>query len=192
MACKICSLKNASAREEIERALLAGNGSIAPSKLTQIASQFSEDHDTIVTLEPSELDIHWKFHMAEHCIPAHAEHEGSASLADDIGKDEAAVLHSLLGTQLSTFNALTKRINDALSNEDNELNQLIINPTTVEFYEGLGKSIRGTVAELRALQIAVNGEKSGAAEGLKALAAAIVGGAGGGVPESSTTEYDDD
>lgn len=193
MACKICSLKNSEARKAIESALTEGKGTISSQLLVQIANQYMDCHDDIISLGPTELEIHWKFHMADTYVPVHyAREEGKDSLSEDIGKDEASLLYDLLGTQMSTFNRLTKRINDALDNEEAPLNQMIVNPGTVELYHGIGKSIRSTVAEIRALNIAVNGEKSGSAEGLKALAAAIVQGAGGGVVDASTSEYDDD
>ena len=74
----------------------------------------------------------------------------------------------------ATFKALSNKINATIKNTQAEnLQGMIINPGTVEFYLGVSKSLRDDVHELNSLNSSINGSKSGALEGLRALHDAI-------------------
>lgn len=176
MSCIICKLRNAKLRELIEQGLEKGEGSISQADLNTLKNEFP-DEESLDALTAQQSRIHWNFHQTikREAVVAVVEEaaEEAPSLTKDVNKDEANVLYELLNNQAATFNLLSKKINGAIEQHNNELNNMIINPNTIQFYKETADSIRSTVRELRELNASVNGAKDGATEGLKALAAAL-------------------
>lgn len=195
MQCKICALSNSNLIDDIERALLETKGALLNSAKERLKEQYPQYADEIQKITDQDCRIHFNFHQritrAARALPTAEEQavlddadargiksdsagtgskRNTATLAGDIGKDEAEVLYELLNSQAATFNALTARINEAITECEHDMNVLVIHPETINFYNALTQSMRLTVRELRDLDVAKNGEKDGAAEGLKALA----------------------
>lgn len=113
-------------------------------------------------------------------------------LVDEIRCDEAEILYEVLNMQAATFSALSNKINKALTmnDEEHDPKMMFIHPETRQFYNELGNSIRSTVKEIRETHKAINGEKDGALDGLKAIAAAIHGVAHTGEDDMTTKDFD--
>lgn len=223
MQCKICALSNSDLIDDIERALLE-TGALLNSTKERLKEQYPQYADEIQKITDQDCRIHFNFHQritrAARALPtaeeqavldnnaSHSQNTSSvkagrrntATLAGDIGKDEAEVLYELLNSQAATFNALTARINEAVTECEHDMNVLVIHPETINFYNALTQSMRLTVRELRDLDVAKNGEKDGAAEGLKALAMMLAPNASPGSAtnalsisedEMTTKEFDD-
>lgn len=198
MSCVICGLKNVDLQNDIERLLDKGRGIISEEDKKTLKAKYPNEADIIVSISDQEFSMHWNFHQASSYLPAQtkepAEGSKSKSLKDDIGKDEASVLHDMMLKQMETFNRLTHKINAAIDSEDTDVSHIIVNPVVGEFYNSLGTSIRNTVKELRELNDTVNGKTNGSLEGLKAIALAIAQPLGN-VPENepedmSTSKFD--
>lgn len=223
MQCKICALSNSDLIDDIERALLE-TGALLNSTKERLKEQYPQYADEIQKIADQDCRIHFNFHQritrAARALPTAEEQavldnnvnfsqnasavkagrRNTATLAGDIGKDEAEVLYELLNSQAATFNALTARINEAVTECEHDMNVLVIHPETINFYNALTQSMRLTVRELRDLDVAKNGEKDGAAEGLKALAMMLAPNASPGSAtnalsisedEMTTKEFDD-
>lgn len=177
MSCVICSLTNVALQNDIERLLDANHGVVPEDQKKALKEKYPEDAQLICSISDQEFLMHWNFHQVSSYVPAQvketAEGEKSKSLRDDIGKDEASVIHDLMSKQMETFNRLSRKINAAIDDEDSNVSHAIINPVTMEFYNRLTSSIRANVKELRELNDTVNGKSNGSLEGLKAIALAI-------------------
>jgi hypothetical protein len=155
--------------------------------------------------------VHWNFHQSSSFAPSsigsardlatQEETSKPTSIRDEIARDEATVLYDLMAKQMATFNCLSKKINSALTDGDSDMTCAIVNPVILEFYKGLTSDIRDDIKALRELNQAINGEKSGSLEGLKAIAVALtsplpgnqnaaVAGVQVGAKDLSTDEYD--
>lgn len=192
MTCKICKISNQKVIDAIEQALYESRGILAKSKLDEIAEMFPEFADEVRTIDDQSIYLHYNFHMhiarmpkiAQNNVPENgagadrcsisSPQKSSSRLVDEIRYDEAEILYEVLNMQAATFSALSNKINEALTvNEEDKT--FFIHPETRQFYSELGSSIRATVKEIRETHKAINGEKDGAVEGLKAIAAAIHG-----------------
>ena len=212
MSCLICSLKNVALQNEIERRLDINAGYLTEDDKKELKANpaFSDSIDTINKLTQQECEVHWNFHQASGFAPSSigsqralaATDESSAepakprSIRDEIDRDEASILYDLTAKQMTTFNALSRRINSTLVDSDSDLTCAFVNPVILEFYKNLTSDIRDNIKVMKDLNQAVNGEKSGSLEGLKAIAVAIsspLQNQQGGVVEAkdlSTDEYD--
>lgn len=188
MSCLICSLKNVALQNEIERRLDINAGYLTEDDKKELKANpaFTDSIDTINKLTPQECEVHWNFHQSSSFAPSsigsqralatQSEDSASAkprSIRDEIDRDEASVIYDLMAKQMTTFNALSKKINSVLADGDCDLTCAFINPVIMEFYKNLSADIRDNVKSLKDLNQAVNGEKSGSLEGLKAIAVAI-------------------
>lgn len=217
MQCKICALSNSNLIDDIERALLETKGALLNSAKERLKEQYPQYADEIQKITDQDCRIHFNFHQritrAARALPtaeeqavldasinptqnaassAKAGKRNTATLAGDIGKDEAEVLYELLNSQAATFNALTARINEAITECEHDMNVLVIHPETINFYNALTQSMRLTVRELRDLDVAKNGEKDGAAEGLKALAAMLAPNSSSNAANATTSSISED
>lgn len=201
MSCKICSITNGKLRQAIEDALVQFDGTLPQNTKAKLCESYPDFVGALNEINAHDCEIHFNFHQAvgrcaQPCsIPEAEEAERPASIAKDVGRDEAEVLLDLLNTQFATFTALTNKINVAITRaKADEMTGLLINPGTTQFYKELGDSVRATVRELRELNTAINGKQDGSLEGLKALAAAFGAGqvASGAVADEQTTTMFDD
>ena len=206
MSCLICELKNKELKQSVERYLDIYSGVIPITIKAELKASFPDEESTIEKLNDDECLMHWNFHQSASYVPAHIDAEekenNSSSLRNDIGKDEASVLYDLMAKQMETFNRLTKRINDALDNTDNDLTHAIVNPITIDLYDKVTSGIRSSVKDLKELNTAVKGEKNSSLDGLKAIAVALstpldnksqnaaITGVQVGVKDLSTDKYD--
>ena len=200
MSCKICSITSGKLRQAVEDALVQFDGTLPQNTKAKLCESYPEFAEVLDGITTHDCEIHFNFHQvigrcAQPCsIPETEEAERPASIAKDVGKDEAEVLLDLLNTQYATFTALTNKINGAITRaKADEMIGLLINPGTTQFYKELGDSVRATVRELRELNTAING-KQDALEGLKALAAAFGAGqetSSAVADERATTMFDD-
>ena len=213
MSCLICSLKNVALQNEIERRLDINAGFLTEDDKKELKSNpdFADSIDIINKLTPQECEVHWNFHQSSSYAPcsidksqnAIAEGSNKTSLRDDIGKDEAGVIYDLTLKQMTTFNRLTKKIESVLNDTETDLTCAFINPVVLDFYKTLTSDIRDNVKTLKDLNAAVNGEKSGSLEGLKAIAVALstplpnqqnqgaaIAGVEVGAKDLSTNEFD--
>lgn len=177
MVCRICALNNHKLINEIEHILAKNSGKLFTREVTKLCEEYPAYVEQLKAITDRDSSIHFNFHQQVVRCPSSIE-DGEATkgsrLVDDIGKDEAEVLYDLLNQQAATFTALSKKINDTIINNDRDSSALLVHPETTRLYETITMSMRATVRELRELDLAKNGEKDGAVEGLKALAAAIV------------------
>ena len=194
MSCIICSL-DAKLRADVEKCLSAHGGILSTSDKKDLSAKYPEQDKVIMGITDTDCKMHWNFHQADAHEPQHYENDdkdSKSSIAADTGKDEGEVLFDMLNKQAATFNMLTRRINEALEDKEKDLSSMIINPANAQLYLDTGESIRKTVESIRDLNIAVNGSKNGASEGLKALVGAIAAGVkAGNSVDQSTTEYND-
>lgn len=215
MACLICSLKNIKLRNEIERRLDINAGILSDMDKKELREDpdFVNDIEVINKLTNQECELHWNFHQSSGFAPCSIdfprddEPQGGKletakpkSIKDEIGRNEAVVLYDLMSKQMETFNCLSKKINSALSDSESDLTCAVVNPVMLDFYKNLTADIRDAVKAIKELNSAVNGEKSGSLEGLKAIAVALtsplpnqnaaIAGVQVGAKDLSTDEYD--
>lgn len=215
MSCLICSLKNVELQNDIERRLEINSGYLNEDDKKELKAnpKYKDYIDIINKLTPHECEVHWNFHQSSSFAPSSIgstrvatvdeEPAKPTSIKDEIARDEATVLYDLMAKQMSTFNCLSKKINAALTDGDSDMTCAIVNPVMLEFYKGLTADIRDDIKALRELNQAVNGEKSGSLEGLKAIAVALtsplpgqnqqnaaIAGVQVGAKDLSTDEYD--
>lgn len=205
MSCLICELKNKDLKQAIERYLDIYSGTLPVKIKSELKEQFEAEAATIEMLDDDSCLLHWNFHQSASYVPdrtvSNDQGDQSKSLKDDIGKDEASVLYDLMNKQMMTFNRLTKRINEAIDNAENDLTHAIVNPITIDLYDKITTGIRSTVKDLKDLNTAVNGEKNSSLDGLKAIAVALstpldnqqnaaVAGVQVGAKDLSTDKYD--
>lgn len=182
MTCRICQLTNDKVRNAVELELLQGKGYLDDTIKNKLCDEYPEFAAAISAITQQDAEMHFNFHQNIQLIPT------GDSVAKDINKDEASILYQMLNTQAATFNALNKQVNDALQENQEGLTTVLINPNVTEFYDKLAHSIRATVKEIRELNMALNGKKDDAIEGLKALAMAL----GGTKPQDDMTTKDFD
>lgn len=210
MQCKICALPQ-KIINDIEHRLAHNGGQLFTSDFSELREAYPAYVDELNKIATKDCEMHFNFHQAtmrqapsafaNSTDPTDPTAAGASvsisnpddssnpsgktgSLAEDVGKDEAAVLYQLLNQQAATFTALSRKMNDAITKSDKEAGALMVHPDTVELYSSLAASMRATVKELRELDVAKNGEKDGATEGLKMLAKALA-------PAPQTTEATD-
>lgn len=184
MMCRICEITHVKLKQAIELILLERKGSYIKSDFQELAEAFPEEASSIGKLDQQDCDIHYNFHQQMVRTPAKGTDK---SLSADINKDEAEVLSELLNSQMATFTALSKQINEGIVNRERDMTAMLINPSTAQFYKELGDSVRLTVKELRELNVTINGQHDSSLEGLTALVSALKGSE---PKELSTTEYD--
>lgn len=180
MTCKICALDSKKVRDAVEIALLKNSGTLFAKDKEELALQFPEYEAKIREITDQDCDMHFNFHQTIARMPKTEKTEpaakNNASLAGDIGKDEAAVLYEMLNAQAATFNALNTRIvNQIKDAEKEDGTKLLLHPTTVQFYREIADSVRATVRAIGDLNTALNGQKDGSFDGLMALAQALNG-----------------
>ena len=180
MKCNICSITNKALREDIEQDLLINDGFLSEANKTSLKAKYSSptDVDAIEAITDADCTLHFNFHIVEQRVSSLApakqgEEAKKASLAEDVGKDEAQILAELANTQMATFNLLTKRINNALQDNETEANAAVIHPSIIQLYRETADSIRSSVKDIKELNSSVNGSADSALEGLKALAKAL-------------------
>ena len=178
MVCKICLL-GGKVLAAIEAKLYANGGSLFEADVQELVTQFPEQKEALETIREQDCNIHFNFHQKIARTPTEREPKEAGknlSLAEDIGKDEAEVLYELLNSQAATFNVLNTRIAKQIAKADeDDRTSMLIHPNTMQFYKETADSIRATVRAIGDLNVALNGQKDGAQEGLFALAAAIAG-----------------
>ena len=180
MRCSICSIQNKALREEIEQYLLINDGFLSEANKTLLKDKYPNEVNTIEAITTNDCTLHFNFHIVEARVssltsaPAKEGQEAkNASLAEDVGKDEAQILSELANTQMATFNLLTKRINTALQDADTEASTAAIHPTLIQLYRETADSVRSSVKSIQELNSSINGSADSALEGLKALAKAL-------------------
>ena len=191
MKCTICSIDNKELRGEIEALLEQNSGCLSTKEKQELKVKYNSEKEIaqIDAITDNDCTVHWNFHQViQREIPhgiqdskdilesteASKADKGGFSLADDIDKDEAQILYEVIAAKAATFKALSNKINATIKNTQAEnLQGMIINPGTVEFYLGVSKSLRDDVHELNSLNSSINGSKSSALEGLRALHDAI-------------------
>lgn len=179
MSCRICQITNKNLRADIELLLSDNDGTISDKNKADLVDKYADFKDVINAISNQDCEMHWNFHQGctrePNCyIPDKEGKEQVSSVAGDINKDEANLLSELANKQMATFTVLDNKVKKALENID-DLTQVVINPTTAQFYREIGESLRATVRDIRDLNVSLNGDKNSAADGLKALAAAILG-----------------
>lgn len=188
MICTICKIKDSKLKNAIEEYLDANKGILLNQDRIELINRFPESEDLIDSLTEEVCQMHWNFHQAASYTSSIINgDETPESLTKDINKDEAGVLYEFMNKQAATFNCLSNKINGVLQKSD-DLTCAVINPSVLALYKDLGDSLRATVREIRELNAQVNGTKSGALEGLKALAQALTPATS--APQMTTTEYD--
>lgn len=176
--CKICKISNIKVIDTIESYLTASSGRLTNEARRALKEQFPNFVTSIDNITEKDCELHWNFHQAIKRAPMQIKEDDpvcTPSLNKDINKDEAQVLSDLLNTQMATFTGLSNKINEVLSQSDLDMKGLILNPSNIQLYKETADSIRSTVKEMRELNKDINGAKDGASEGLKAIAAALMG-----------------
>lgn len=183
MICRICALDSKKVRDAVEIALLEGDGMIFQSKREELMAQFPEYAEKIGMISDQDCSLHFNFHQTISRLPKAREitaedpaAKNGASLASDIGKDEAAVLYEVLNAQAATFNVLNTRIvNQIKDAEKEDGTKLLLHPTTIQFYKEVADSVRATVRAIGDLNLSLNGQKDSSLDGLLALAKVLDG-----------------
>ena len=192
MVCKICAIANTKIISEIENYLAINQGDLFDKDKKELIEAFPEFADQINKIDDQATTLHFNFHQRitrapkQKKVPVENQNEAEpncsifetkplGSLADEIAKDEAEVLYELLNSQAATFTALNNKISQAIAEGGEDLNSMIVHPTTIEFYNNVAASMRATVKEIRELNFSLNGTKDTALDGLKALVAALHG-----------------
>ena len=204
MKCTICSIDNRELRGEIEALLEQNSGCLSTREKQELKVKYHDAKEIaqIDAITDNDCSLHWNFHQVIHReAPGENSNEvlnensgtksdkNGFSLADDIDKDEAQILYEVIAAKSATFKALSNKINATIKNTPAEnLQGMIINPGTVEFYLGVSKSLRDDVHELNVLNSSINGSKSSALEGLRALHDAI--NSSSEPADQTTKEYD--
>lgn len=181
MMCRICQIDDSKLVEAIEESLLNGQGSLFDSDKEKLKEEFPAYAEKIEMITEQDCSMHFNFHQRICRIPRAktateepSTKKNGASLAEDIGKDEAAALYELLNSQAATFNVLNNRIVRQIRDAENEDgSKLLLHPNTTQFYKEIADSIRATVRAIGDLNVALNGQKDGSLEGLLAVAAAL-------------------
>ena len=158
MRCSICSIQNKALREEIEQYLLINDGFLSDANKTLLKDKYPNEVSVIDGITTNDCTLHFNFHIVEARVsslvtkPAkEGEEAKSASLAEDVGKDEAQILSELANTQMATFNLLTKKINNALQDDDNDASIAVVHPTLIQLYRETADSVRSSVKSIQDL-----------------------------------------
>lgn len=183
MTCRICSIDSLAVRDAIELSLFNNQGMLFASDKDALAEKFPEYAAKIEALTENDCAMHFNFHQRISRAPqlkckttetSEKKVKDGASLADDIGKDEAAVLYEVLNAQAATFTLLNNRIANQIKDAEKEDNtKMLIHPGTIQFYKETADSIRATVKAIGELNVALNGQKDSSLDGLLALAQAL-------------------
>lgn len=210
MKCSICSIGNKELLQEIEYLLEINNGILSNKDKVGLIEKYPAYKNSIEKINDQDCNMHWNFHQSVDRpveIFAQTQFTGSqtndaekttiASLTADIAKDEATILYEVLNTQAATFRCLDKKIKKAIEkvNVDEDMSQIVVNPSTVEMYNDITSSIRNTVREIREMNKELNGKGEDPLAGMKALAAALTYGSSqkpeNKLEDMSTKEFDD-
>lgn len=183
MTCKICAIGSKKVRDALEIKLLEGQGTLFMDDKEELALEFPEFAKEIRALNDQDCSLHFNFHQSISRVPKvklpsekleEPKKNCGASLAEDIGKDEADTLYEVLNAQAATFTLLNNRIAMQIKDaEKDDGTKLLLHPSTTKFYGELADSIRATVKAIGELNVALNGQKDGSMDGLLALAAAL-------------------
>ena len=196
MICRICAIDSKKVRDAIEIELLKNQGTLFRTDVEKLCAQFPEYAEKIMSLTDNDCSLHYNFHQSISRIPQvknvvkteEAKDRNGASLASDIGKDEAEVLYEVLNAQAATFTLLNNRIAMQIRDAEHEDGtKLLLHPNTAQFYKETADSIRATVKAIGELNLALNGQKDGALDGLMALAKALDSSRKGADGESKKT-----
>lgn len=163
MKCSICSIKDAQLKAEVENLILDNNGFLSDENKNKLRGRFPDSVQDIDSINDNDCNIHWNFHMSI----ARQTEENLKSIAKDVDRDEATILYEVLNEQAATLKGMSKKVNTKISRDE------IISTNDSQFYLQIAESIRLTVREIRELNSSINGSKSSALEGLKALACAL-------------------
>lgn len=178
MECRICRIKNKDLLIDIELRLEKSGGILSSQDKKELTTKYTSEEEVklINSLTDDECGIHYNFHMSPaYDVPTSigpSQEQAAPSLAKDINKNEATVLYNLLTTQAATFNLITNKINKELKDADG-LQELGIPNNLLALYKDTAQSMRETARTIKEINADVNGSKSGALEGLKALAQAL-------------------
>lgn len=178
MECRICKINNKDMLREIESKLEQSGGILSSKDKKELTEKYidEESFKLINSLTDDECEIHLNFHMSpDYEVPlavSPAKNETTSSLTKDINKDEATVLYKLMTTQAATFNLITNKINKEIKDADS-LQELGLPNNFLALYKDTAQSIRDTAKAIKEINADINGSKSGALEGLKALANAL-------------------
>jgi len=174
MKCRICEIKNKDLLFDLESCLEKSGGILSSQDKNELNKKYP-DEDIINKLTDEECELHWNFHMApSYDMPAASPDEEAVkdSLTRDINKDEASILYDLAKKQTATFNLITNKLNNTIKDSD-DINELALPTNLLALYRETAGSIRETVKLIKDINVDINGSKSGALEGLKALANAL-------------------
>ena len=174
MKCRICEIKNKDLLFDLESCLEKSGGILSSQDKNELNKKYPDDN-IVNKLTDEECELHWNFHMApsyDMPIVISNEEDAKDSLAKDINKDEASILYDLAKKQTATFNLITNKLNNAIKDND-DVNELALPTNLLILYRETAGSIRDTVKLIKDINVDINGSKSGALEGLKALANAL-------------------
>lgn len=210
MKCAICSIGNKELLQEIEYLLEVNSGMLHAKDRSNLIEEYPAYKEAIEKISDQDCNMHWNFHQsvdrpieifgnATSDPEKPEENPTVSSLTADIAKDEATILYEVLNAQAATFRCLDRKMKRAIEKADTDddgMSQIIVNPNTVNMYNEITSSIRGTVRELRDLNKELNGKGEDPLAGIKALATALTIGSApkveGEQPEDmSTKEFDD-
>ena len=158
--CVICKHAH---RVEIEAALFKVSPDNAELTMPRIASEFEVPEDALKT--------HALFHTSFNMEP------NGDSIVRQIKMREADMLLATAMEQMSTMQAVGKRIRGRLETPDDEdvkFEKLLTKPV-VELYTGTSAEVRRTIQSIADINQLLNGPKDDGTSGLAALAAAIHG-----------------
>lgn len=158
--CAICKHAH---RVEIEAALFKVSPDNAELTMPRIASEFEVPEDALKT--------HALFHTSFNMEP------NGDSIVRQIKMREADMLLATAMEQMSTMQAVGKRIRGRLETPDDEdikFEKLLTKPV-VELYTGTSAEVRRTIQSIADINQLLNGPKDDGTCGLAALAAAIHG-----------------
>lgn len=194
MECRICRLKNRDLLREIESRLKNSNGILSSQDKKELTNKFNDESEVelINSLSDDECSLHFNFHMApDYDVPmaTKKDNDDEPSLTKDINKNEATVLYQMMTTQAATFNLITNKINKEIKDAES-LQELGLPNNLLALYKDTAESIRATAKAIKDINADVNGSKSGALEGLKALANALKDDDNEPKKELTTDEYD--
>ena len=190
MKCRICEIKNKDLLHDIECCLEKSSGILASGDINELNKKYPEE-SIINELTDEECQIHWSFHMAPsyESTGVYQGEEAKSSLTKDINKDEASILFDLAKQQAATLTLAGNKINDAIKDAD-DISELALPTNLLILYRETAGSVRETVKLIKDINCDVNGSKSGALEGLKALANALKSDDKEPKGDLTTNEYD--
>lgn len=163
MTCPICEHPQ---RTAIENAVLSCSSDHDSETLQDIADEYN--------ISLNALKVHMVMHASLGFVNRQEDDQPVDTLARKCKVREADILSEVANEYLVTLKNLGRRINKHLSSDSEEVQaEKLITKPIADMYIGIGGEIRATVKTISELDQALHGPKTGANDGIAALAAMI-------------------